>query len=208
VEDDRTPAGFPKEWTSARNVFHQFLKWLDRGVDSDGQKYLEIRRRLVRYFERKNCSPADELADETLSRVERRLAEEGEIREAAPAQYCYIVARFVLLEYQRRPAPSDISLELLPFVDRDLPDTQPPTDRHEAASQAKRLQCLETCLRQLQPPHRELILDYYRGERRAKIELRRRLAERLGLTANALSIRACRIRERLEQCVKACCAQP
>jgi DNA-directed RNA polymerase specialized sigma24 family protein len=207
VEDDLTPAGFTNEGTSARNVFHQFLKWLDEGVDSDGQKYLEIRRRLVRYFERKNCSPADELADETLSRVARRLAEEGEIREATPAQYCYTVARFVFLECQRRPGQSQISMESLPFVDRDSPDAQPPSERREAESQAKRLQCLETCLRQLPSLHCELILDYYRGERRAKIELRRRLAERLGLTANALSIRACRIRDRLERCVRACCGQ-
>ena len=179
-----------------------------RGVDSGGQKYLEIRRRLVRYFERKNCSPADELADETLSRVARRLAEEGEIRNAAPAQYCYMVARFVFLEHRRRPAQSPISLESLPLIDRDLPDTQPPWERHEAESQAKRVQCLATCLRQLPSAHRELILEYYRGEQRAKIELRRRLAERLGLTANALSIRACRIRERLEQCVRVCCGRP
>jgi DNA-directed RNA polymerase specialized sigma24 family protein len=208
VEDDPTPAGFQNEWSSARSVFHRFLNWLDGGVDSGGQKYLEIRRRLARYFERKNCSPSDELADETLSRVARRLAEEGEIRDAAPAQYCYTVARFVFLEYQRRPAQSQISLDSLPFIDRDLPDTQPASDRRDAESNAKRLECLETCMRQLPSSHRELILEYYRGEQRAKIELRRKLAERLGLTANALSIRACRIRERLEQCVRACCGQP
>jgi hypothetical protein len=37
-----------------------------------------------------------------------------------------------------------------------------------------------------------------------KIALRRKLAARLGVTMNALSIRACRIRDRLEACVRAC----
>ncbi len=207
MNDEFTAAEFQNDWTAARNIFYEFLKWLDGGVDSGGQRYLEIRRRLVRYFERKNCSPADELADETLTRVARRLAEEGEIQHVVPAQYCYTVARFVFLEYQRRPAESQVRPESFVFIDRDLPVAQTPSERHEAESQAKRLECLETCMRQLPSHHRELILDYYRGERGSKIELRRGLAEQLGLTANALSIRACRIRERLERCVKACCGQ-
>jgi hypothetical protein len=51
------------------------LAWLDDGVDSGGQSYLEMRRRLVRYFQRKRCLAPDDLADETLKRVARRLAE-------------------------------------------------------------------------------------------------------------------------------------
>lgn len=208
MEDNRTPAEFRNDWSSARSAFHQFLDWLDGGLDSGGQRYLEIRRRLVRYFDRKNCLPADELADETLTRVARRLSEEGEIRGAAPAQYCYTVAKFVFLEYRRRPAQTPVSLETLPSVDRELPGVQGPSDSEAAESDAKRLQCLETCMNKLPSHHRELILEYYRGEKGVKIEVRRRLAEQLGLTANALSIRACRIRERLELCVKACCGQP
>ena len=66
-----------------------------------GLKYLEMRRRLVSYFDRKNCATPDELADETLNRVARRLEEEGAIESETPARYCYIVARFVFMEYLR-----------------------------------------------------------------------------------------------------------
>jgi hypothetical protein len=59
----------------------------------------------------------------------------------------------------------------------------------------------------MQPENRELILDYYRGEQRAKIERRSELATRLGLTMNALGIRACRIRSKLETCVRTCAKQ-
>src|SRR5690348_9324991 len=90
--------------------FRKFLEWLDDGIESDGRKYLDMRQRLVSYFDRKNCTFPDDLADETLSRVARRLEEEGAITGAAPAQYCYIVARFVFLERQRQTQPSPSAL--------------------------------------------------------------------------------------------------
>jgi hypothetical protein len=53
----------------------------------------------------------------------------------------------------------------------------------------------------LRAEQRKLILEYYQGEQRAKIENRRRLAGRLGLTPNALTIQACRLRTKLEECM-------
>jgi DNA-directed RNA polymerase specialized sigma24 family protein len=73
-----------------------------------------------------------------------------------------------------------------------------PEDKKEAL-----LDALERCLNSLAPAERELILEYYRGDGRTKIETRRLLAERLGSSMNALSIRACRIRNKVEECVKA-----
>jgi hypothetical protein len=52
-------------WLASRTAFRHFLEWLDEGADSDGQKYLEIRRRLVSYFDRKNYPCSDEVADKT-----------------------------------------------------------------------------------------------------------------------------------------------
>jgi hypothetical protein len=68
----------------------------------------------------------------------------------------------------------------------------------------KRLGCLDRCAGKLDALNRNLILKYYTGEERAKIENRRSLAEGLGITMNALSIRACRIRDKLEACVRQC----
>ncbi|MEK7725485.1 MAG: hypothetical protein AAB336_14120, partial [Acidobacteriota bacterium] len=83
-----------KNWTMTADAFANLLKWLDEGADSEGQNYLEIRLRLVAYFDRKNCLNPDELADETLNRAARRLQEEGKIESETPAKYCYIVAKF------------------------------------------------------------------------------------------------------------------
>jgi DNA-directed RNA polymerase specialized sigma24 family protein len=204
-EDPAIPAGLGKDRSTDRRAFRKFLDWLDLGIDSNGEKYLEIRRRLVQYFDRRNCALPDELADETLNRVARRLAEEGEIRDVTPAHYCYLVARFVFLEYQRRPDRADISTEVLPGLPAAIPGVPGSAEADAAEVREKRMNCLEQCLQNLQAGQRELIVEYYRGEGGARIEHRGTLAARLGVTANALSIRACRIRTMLERCVKTCC---
>jgi DNA-directed RNA polymerase specialized sigma24 family protein len=193
-----------RESSTTAAGFRQFLSWLDEGTDSNGEKYLEMRRRLVAYFDRKNCVGPDELADETLNRVARRLEEEGSITGTAPAQYCYITAKFVFLEYLRSDRRSDSSLaEMSPAeVDSVLGTASPADD--EARSKEHLSNCLEGCLAKLGPPDRDLILEYYRGEQRTKIESRRGLAANLRLSVNALSIRACRIRNKLELCVREC----
>ena len=197
-------AGFQKNWSAEHGAFRRFLDWLDEGVDSGGRRYIEMRRRLVQYFARKNCPAPDELAAETLHRVSRRLGEAGEIRDASPAHYCYIVAKFVFLEYLRSPGRGQVSLETVP----DLRDAAASTTAAAALEeQGIRLNCLENCLQKLPSDHRDLILEYYRDERRLKIDGRHRMAARLGVSVNALRIRACRIREKVEQCVHTCCAR-
>src|SRR5262249_32371115 len=104
-EDSVPKVEHKKDWTLTPSAFHRLLSWLDGASDSSGEMYLEMRRRLADYFDRKNCASPDELADETLNRVARRLEEEGNIVSDAPAHYCYIVARFVFLESLRQEQP-------------------------------------------------------------------------------------------------------
>jgi DNA-directed RNA polymerase specialized sigma24 family protein len=175
--------------------FSAFTEWLDGGVDSGGRSYVDMHARLVAYFARKGCRAPDELADETLSRVARRLSEEGTITNVVPAQYCYIVARFVLLEYvrsaerQRAPLLYDV---------RDRGGADADAQRHE-----RLLSRLDACLAQLPADDRELIVAYYAGDGPSRIAARRDLAQRLRLTGNALTIRASRVRERLRVCLAA-----
>jgi DNA-directed RNA polymerase specialized sigma24 family protein len=188
-------AGLKREWSLHGGAFRRLLDWLDEGSDSHGANYMGMRRRLVSYFCRKNCRSADDLADETLTRVARRLEEERSIPEP-PARYCYVVAKFVFLEYQRRADNGQVALD-------EWPACTLGTEQHaDGEGRQKLLDRLDQCLAKLEGDHRELILEYYSGEAREKIEHRRALADRLGLTMNALSIRACRIRDRLEACVK------
>jgi hypothetical protein len=190
----------PPGTDTSGTAFTRLLHWLDDGTDSGGECYLEMRRRLVAYFDRRNRPAPDALADETFDRVSRTLEEAGTIKVTPPARYCYVVARFVLLEDIRRG-------------DRDVPydETRPvlrPARSAGAAAGEERAQrsldCLSRCLETLTKGDRELIVDYYRDAKRERIDRRRSLAARLGITMNALGIRAWRLRASLEACVGAC----
>jgi DNA-directed RNA polymerase specialized sigma24 family protein len=187
-----------KNWTMTAEAFQRLLEWFDEGENSDGEKYLEIRQRLVSFFDRKNCLNADELADETLNRVARRLTE-AEIESETPAKFCYITARFVFLESLREKEKTNVPLD---GVEQKISANQ--TANEETEIREKRLNCLEKCVSGLETANRELIVGYYYGTERVKIENRRALAEKFGVSANALSIRACRIRDKLETCVGKC----
>jgi DNA-directed RNA polymerase specialized sigma24 family protein len=184
-------------------AFDRLLEWLDDGGNTHGQGYLEMRRRLVRYFARRNRPAADDLADETLNRVGRTLAQEGRIAVRPPARYCYLVARFVLLEDVRR-APKQAH-----FV--NAASTRASCAGCRAAGKSddtgeireRRLTRLESCLQKLTPGQRELIVEYYRDASRNRIEHRRELAERMGISMNALAIRVSRIRGVLVACLAA-----
>lgn len=183
-------------------AFTRLLAWLDDGTDSRGDRYLEMRRRLVAYFDRRNRPSADELADETLNRIARTLETSGVIETRPPARYCYVVAKFVLLEDFRRER-KHASLDAA--WPTEAARSARAIERDEArAVKEERLECLDRCLEDLKPAQRELIVDYYADERRQKIERRKALAGRLGISMNALGIRACRIRDALTECVDGC----
>ena len=196
-----------KNWTPTENSFQQFLHWLEEGVDSNGEKYLEMRRRLVAYFDRKNCLNTDELADETLTRVAQKLQEKGEITDLSPAHYCYVTAKFVFLEYIRHSKRSQVSMDEVSAYGLPELETANSFANRDSEHQEQLLNCLDRCLKNLPSGDNELILAYYQGEQQEKIQHRRQLSEKLGLSANALSIRACRIRSKVEACVKECCGR-
>ena len=186
-----------REWVAAPGDLTTFVAWLDGSGPGDaaGESYVTMHGRLTSYFARKGCHAPEELADETLSRVVRRLHEEGAEIDVPPAQYCYIVARFVFLEHLRSPEHRVVALV------REVPDRP---DAHDGEGSEPLLTRLDDCLGRLEPGDRTLILEYYSGPRPDRITIRRELAAKLGLSANAMGIRACRLRERLRPCVSRC----
>ena len=202
MNDPQVKTGAKSAWSLTGDAWDGFLSWLDDGSNSDGRSYLEMRQRLVAYFDRKNCRNPDDLADETLDRVARRLAEEGSIETETPAKYCYTVARFVFMESLRSKDAKSGTIEEISRND-ELKIAAAGED-YERQEKEKMLSCLDKCSGGLETKNRELILRYYVGEERVKIENRRSLAAGLGISVNALSIRAFRIRDKLEACVRLC----
>ncbi|HYK19871.1 MAG TPA: hypothetical protein VEV42_03995 [Pyrinomonadaceae bacterium] len=163
------------------------LAWLDSDRERAAMKYEEIRRRLIKFFLGRGCIEAEDLADETINRVIRKLNEIGNEFTGDCEPYFYGVANKVLMEHQRRRQP------------------QPPLATDVNSNRAEQEdRCLEECIAKLSDENRELLLQYYQGEGRAKIEQRKQLAEKLGIAPNALRIRAFRIRAALQECVEKC----
>jgi DNA-directed RNA polymerase specialized sigma24 family protein len=185
-----------KDRSVSREAFDQMLAWLDSDRERAGQKYEEIRCGLIKIFICQGCSDPEGLADETIDRVIHKVPEIAPNYAGNPALYFSGVARYILLEYKNRIA----QLRLLPLA--------PPKQIEEEDEDIEReYECLDRCIERLTPANRELILEYYREEKRAMIENRKRLAERLGVTSNALRVRADRIRNSLEKCVANCLKQ-
>ena len=181
-----------KERELTPKVFTTFLAKLAPDPEIAGGEYEELRRRLIKFFEWRGAFFPEDLADETLNRTARKI-DEGEEIEKNVIALALGVAHFVFLETSRRPDNRRAEMEEL------IPVAAPP--EHRVEDDDLRAVYLRECMRGLSKESRELIIEYYREEGRAKIEDRKALAEKLGISLNALFSRAKRIRDRLEQCV-------
>ncbi len=176
-------------------TFKKLLQSLDADREQAGERYEELRRMLTRFFEWRGAPFPDEHTDETFNRVARKLDEGIEIRNFGG--YCYEVARLICLEAFKGRDVQRVPLDCI--------EIEAVADRtNEALEREMRLSCLEACLLELHPESRELIAEYYRDEKRARIDCRKALADRLGLQREALANRAQRLRDKLERCVIHC----
>src|SRR5262249_50813326 len=79
-----------------------------------------------------------------------------------------------------------------------LPAPDPPDERE------RKFHCLEHCLAELGENNRDLILEYYRGDKRAKIEHRKELMAASGQSVNTFRMRIHRLKLSLQSCLKKC----
>lgn len=166
--------------------FDRLLDWLDGDRERAGEEYEKIRRRLTTIFSARGCRIPEELADETIDRVSRRVADIQKNYQGKKALYFLGVASNVHHEYLKRPP---VPIPVLEIADTDQELT------HD---------CLEQCLEKLTQGSQYLIRQYYAEDKSAKIGLRKALAKQLELTQNALRARALRIREGLQFCIERC----
>jgi len=176
--------------------FEALLRRLAPNRDRAGQIYEEIRDRLVRLFEWRGCANTEELADETINRVARRLAEGVEVGPNRELSYFVGVAHLVYSEVVRREARRKIALARQPVP----PCTAAPTE------ESPRLDCLHRCLETLSPQQRHLVLSYHAVD--ASTASSQALSKELGLPVNALRIRVHRLCRKLQTCVERCLETP
>ena len=95
-----------KEWVLTQESFDALLAWLDPNRELAGRKYEDIRTRLIKIFSCRGCYEPEDLADETINRVTKKLKDIESSFVGERARYFYGVANKVHMEYLRRkPAP-------------------------------------------------------------------------------------------------------
>ncbi len=182
-----------QKWTLTQEAFDKLLVALGGDRDSAAQKYLEIRTNLTRFFEWRGCAFPEDHADETINRIAKRVGEGEEILNYSG--YAMGVARLLLLEINKGRQREQLALAEIGTSSEVY---------EEADDGESRLICLRSCLQTLSTDNRELILEYYQGEKGEKIQNRKKLMDRLGVPVNTLRMRALRLRERLQSCVEDC----
>jgi RNA polymerase sigma factor (sigma-70 family) len=182
-----------RKWDLTEEAFARLLAALAPEPERAGEEYEKLRRKLVKFFAWEGCASPEDLADETINRLAKRISEGETIRDVS--SYCYATARFVLLEALKEQQRERRALDQF---------GSPETEAEDAEADEAALDCLRQCLEGFAPETRELIMQYYQGEKRARIENRRRLAAQLKIPLNTLRNRALRLRERLQACLDDC----
>jgi RNA polymerase sigma factor (sigma-70 family) len=170
-----------------------FLARLSPDRDEAGVLYENLRRRLLRLFELRFCEDPEALVDEAIDRVARRLP--GLEIKSSELAFARGVAHHVAQEMLRQRQRERRAFLVAAALAASAPE--PELD-------SARRRCLEACLEELPGDQHRLILEYHQGENR--IRHRQGLARELGLSPNALRIRAYRIRRDLEDCCARCLA--
>jgi len=183
-----------QKWSLTQEAFDALLSAFGADRDAAAERYLEVRRNLVRFFEWRNCANPDEYADETLNRCAKKVRESAEIRDVG--SYAIGVARMLLREMNR-----DRAKEARPLEEAPEPRTAPWEFEGDAD---RRLDCVRQCLEKLSLENRDLILQYYHGDKGDKINNRKGLMHLLGVGASTLRMRALRLRETLQVCSENC----
>lgn len=190
------PPSLTQKWALTSESFNRLLSWLHPDRDQAGLKYEEIRSMLIRRFVQLSCRDPEDLANETIDRVARKLPEVIDKYKGDPEPYFFSVAYYVFMEYLRRPI-----MQSLAKLDRREPVAP---NSEELAEKELLDSCLRDCLDQMNQRDRETILTYYRGDRQVKIKARKALAESLGIDLRALRLRTQRIRASLKKCILDC----
>lgn len=178
-----------KRETLNQDNFDSLLKWLDPNREKAGEKYETIRNGLINMFEYKGCISAEELADETIDRVAKRVPEIEGSYTGDPARYFHGVAKRVYMEYRKRKQPVELPAIL---------------EAPQADDTEQQYECLDQCMKSLTHSNRSLILQYYSERKQAKIDSRKSIRQLLNLNPSALRVRVFRIRATLEKCVLKC----
>jgi DNA-directed RNA polymerase specialized sigma24 family protein len=183
--DDTHPRGLTQE------EFDIFLSKLHPDRESAGEEYILLWQKLFIFFQSRSCLSADELVDETINRVAKKIAGGEEPRNISA--YCHGFAKNVWLEYLKNPGTNRGPLE-------EIPPT--PSIGIDEIHRKERQKRFSECLKELPIDDARLLIEYWCHEDRPNRDFRKEMAERLKISPTALRIRIYRIKSKVDECVK------
>ena len=189
-----SPISLKKEWVLTKEALDNFLARLDVDRERAGQKYEGVRLKLLKYFQWCGAIAPDMDADETINRVARKIQEGEDVYNLNA--YIYGVARRVNAESLKIRTRNE-------QIDDEVHEVEAPEPEDDPDATQRRV-CFDRCLQYLPERSREIVIGYYQYDKGEKIDHRKQLAAKLGMTLNALRIAAHRARASLETCVREC----
>ena len=192
----QTPYLMKKNFALTQQDFDALLAWLSPEREKAAEQYEIIRGGLIRFFRFRGCADPQTLADETINRVASKVSTFDAPENIKTISYFYGFASNIYLEYVRTVKNREVQLEPEYF---SLSQDFEPFD-----SSSLPCDCLEKCLTQLPREESHLVIQYYGREKSAKIEIRKRIAEKMNLKLPALHTRVFRIRNTLKECIEKC----
>jgi DNA-directed RNA polymerase specialized sigma24 family protein len=181
------------EWHLTQVRFDLLLSRLSPHPAEAGAQYEMLRGRLILFFSRRMLSYPEDLADEALNRLTRRL-EEGEVI-AKIEGYALGIARHVMQEQFVRIDTERAAVE---EFSRNVSQQTHTIDEDEEIE----LQRMKKCLGRLPRSDQQLLSDYYLVGESGKIPARKRLAEARDVTPAALRKRVFELRGAIQKCIR------
>jgi DNA-directed RNA polymerase specialized sigma24 family protein len=175
----------------SQEQFAGLLLKLGKEPLESGARYEALRTRLIFYFRRKCLDFPEDLADEVLDRLARRLAEGTEIDSLTA--FALGIARFVAQEQASKPFQIQV-LEDTFF--NNIPADSP------TESMEERFSGMEHCLNRMTAADVELLEKYYLGDGESLIRARKSISETLKISPESVRQRIFSIRRRMRQCME------
>jgi DNA-directed RNA polymerase specialized sigma24 family protein len=163
-----------RTWTWTAERFTAFLVALDGNADRAAQRYEKLRLRLMIFFTSRHCGFPEDLADEVLDRLARRLSD-GEQIDSVEA-YSLGIARLVVLEQSSKVKREQRSRE--EYVRNISSAAYTQSERNDAELRMAGLD--------VEQPAARLLEQYYEGRGATRIRQRQQMAQALGISMNTL----------------------
>ena len=156
--------------------------------EASGLEYERLRSKLILFFSRRMLPFPEDLADEALDRLARRIVD-GTVIDSIAA-FALGIGRHLALEQIKNRSET---------MGDDFWDNVPAPPATQSSEEE--IARMERCLKTLRPDEASLLRGYYLATEGTPMKTRGRLAKRLGISANTLRQRVFLARQRLRDCM-------